>query len=399
MKFALLIGDGMADYPVKELGGLTPLEAAATPNMDRLARNGTVGKVRTIPDGATPGSDIANLNLLGYDVSRYYTGRAPLECASRNIELSDREIAFRCNLVTVTNDTMIDYSAGHISSEEASELITEVDKKLGNPTMKFYPGVSYRHLLVAQPDNKQHWDTNLTCTPPHDITDRPIASYLPQGEDGDFFKKMMLDSVAVLSEHPVNRRRIKSDKRPANMIWLWGQGKRPAMPTFLKLYGISGSVISAVDLIKGIGAYAGLELIDVPGATGYFDTNYAGKAEYGIKSLKQHDFLFIHVEAPDEAGHVGNAKEKVKAIENFDKLVVGPIADACSKYSSARVMVLPDHLTPVSVGTHVADPVPFLVHGTGVKRNGCSSFSESQAEQTGLVIENGYELLPAYLKR
>jgi len=397
MKFALLIADGMADYPVEELHGRTPLEAAKTPHMDRLAREGTVGIVRTIPPGATPGSDIANLNLLGYDTTRYYTGRAPLECVSQNIELTPDQVAFRCNLVTVTNDVMVDYSAGHITTEEAAELVAAVDRSLGTPSLKFHAGVSYRHLLVAQSPKDKHWETRLKCTPPHDIVGRPIAPYLPKGEDEVFFRKLLLDSVEILLAHPINRRRLEAGKRQASMIWLWGQGKRPQMPTFRELYGLSGSVISAVDLIRGIGKCAGLNSIIVPGATGYFDTNYTGKAEYGIKSLKEHDFLFLHVEAPDEAGHVGDVQEKIKAIENFDRHIVAPIAELLSQFSPSRIMVLPDHLTPVSVGTHVADPVPFLVHGSGVQSNCASAFNEAEAKRTGLMIENGFELLPRYL--
>jgi 2,3-bisphosphoglycerate-independent phosphoglycerate mutase len=366
--------------------------------MDTLAREGTIGLARTIPDGAAPGSDIANLNLLGYDVSRYYTGRAPLECVSQGIELSREQVAFRCNLVTVTDGVMVDYSAGHIGSEEAAELIARVGQTLGSPSLKFYPGVSYRHLLVTQPGAGKRWESALGCTPPHDIVGRPIERYLPQGEDEDFFRKLMHDSVEALSGHPVNRRRMEAGKRPANMIWLWGQGKRPLLPTFKELYGINGSVISAVDLIRGIGRCAGLQVIEVPGATGYFDTNYTGKAEHGIASLKERDFLFLHVEAPDEAGHAGNLEEKIRAIENFDRHIVGPVADALSRYQAARIMVLPDHLTPISVRTHVSDPVPFLVCGAGVSKNGAAAFSESQARRAGLMMEKGYELLPAYLR-
>lgn len=398
MKFALLVADGMADYPLEELGGHTPLEAAQTPNMDALARKGTVGIARTIPAQMPPGSDIANLNLLGYDVAKYYTGRAPLEAASRGIELSDDEVAFRCNLVTVDDNIMVDYSAGHITSEEAAELIAAVDAELGGPAFKFHPGVSYRHLLITRPDNDKRWDTDLGCTPPHDIVGQSIDGHLPHGEDEQLFGKLMLDSVGVLSGHRVNRRRLESGKRPANMIWLWGQGRRPSIPTFSELYGMTGAVISAVDLIRGIGKYAGLSVVHVPGATGYFDTDYAGKASHGLDALKRCDFLFVHVESPDEAGHMGDVEEKVRAIENFDRLIVGPIADGLSHSASHRVMVLPDHFTPIKLGTHTADPVPFLVCGTGVSRGGASGFSEAEARRAGTVVEHGFELLPAYLR-
>jgi len=398
MKFALLVGDGMADFPLDQLGGKTPLQAAKTPFMDKIAREGAVGLVCTIPDGMPAGSDIANLNLLGYDVSKYYTGRAPLEAASRGIELAMDEIAFRCNLVTVNDNTMVDYSAGHITSEEAAQLIAAVDRELGGPSFRFHPGVSYRHLLVTQPKNGGKWDSELHCTPPHDIVGQPIREYMPRGEGEEVFSRLMLDSVGVLTRHQINRNRIESGKRPANMIWLWGQGKRPSMPSFADLYSIEGSVISAVDLIRGIGKYAGLSVIEVPGATGYFDTNYAGKGSYGLEALKQGDFLFVHVESPDEAGHVGNIEEKIKAIENFDKFVVGPIVEGISQFARYRVMVLPDHYTPIEMGTHIADSVPFVVWGTGVSRGNALCFSEAEAGKTGRVFEKAHELLPSYLR-
>ncbi len=398
MKFALIVGDGMADYPLEELGGRTPLEAADIPNMDELAREGAVGTVRTIPDGMQPGSDIANLSLLGYDVGKYYSGRAPLEAASLEIELAEDDVAFRCNLVTVEDGVMIDYSAGHITSEEAAELITGVDAEFGTGGFKFYPGVSYRHLMTVSLADGKSWDSKLHCTPPHDIVGRPIAEYLPSGEDEDIFRRLMSDSTRTLSGHEVNRRRVAGGKRPANMIWLWGQGKRPSMPVFSELYGLTGSVISAVDLIRGMGKYAGLSVVKVPGATGYFDTNYEGKGKYGADALKTGDFLFMHVEAPDEAGHVGDIEEKVRAIENFDKLVVGPIVDELRRSNEYRAMVLPDHLTPISVRTHVSDPVPYAVCGTGISPNGATSFSEAEAERCGTLTRNGFELLPGYLK-
>jgi 2,3-bisphosphoglycerate-independent phosphoglycerate mutase len=398
MKFALLVGDGMADYPLEALGGCTPLEAADIPNMDELARTGAMGQVRTIPDGMQPGSDIANLNLLGYDVRKYYSGRAPLEAASRGIELSADEVAFRCNLVTVDDGIMVDYSAGHITSEEAAELIARVDAELGSAGVRFYSGVSYRHLLTVSLDDGKLLDCDLRCTPPHDIVGRPIADYLPQGEDEALINGLMSDSVGVLTDHDVNRRRVKAGKRPANMIWLWGQGQRPSMPVFSDLYSVTGSVISAVDLIRGMGKYAGLSIVEVPGATGYFDTNYEGKGKYGVDALREGDFLFMHVESPDEAGHIGDIEEKVKAIENFDRLVVGPIAEEISRASEYRVMVLPDHLTPISVRTHVADPVPYAVCGTDITSNGASQYSEAEAKKSGIIFENGHELLPAYLK-
>jgi 2,3-bisphosphoglycerate-independent phosphoglycerate mutase len=398
MKFALLVGDGMADYALDELGGLTPLEAAATPNMDAVAREGTVGTVRTIPDGMQPGSDIANLNLLGYDVRKYYSGRAPLEAASMGIELAAGHAAFRCNLVTVEDGVMVDYSAGHITSEEAAPLIEAVDAKLGREGLRFYSGVSYRHLMIAAPGEGTSWDSDLHCTPPHDIVGKPIAEHLPSGKDSETLRELMSESAGALSGHAVNRARIESGKRPADMIWFWGEGYRPSMPTFDELYGLGGSVISAVDLIRGMGKYAGLSVVKVPGATGYFDTNYEGKGKYGVDVLREQDFLFMHVEAPDEAGHVGDVEEKVKAIEMFDKLVVGPIVEELKSSGEYRALVLPDHLTPISLRTHVSDPVPYAVCGTGIACGGASAYSEAEAEKHGDLIENGFELLPSYLK-
>lgn len=397
MKFALLVGDGMGDYPLAELGGLTPLEAAVTPHMDTLAREGTVGLVRTIPAGMPPGSDIANLNLLGYDVTKYYTGRAPLEAASRGIELPDTHIAFRCNLVTVLDNVMVDYSSDHIGSDEAAELVAALDAHFGSDIFSFYPGVSYRHLLVTAPPKGKRWDTDLQCTPPHDIVGRQIEEYLPRGDDENLFVEMMMDSIELLSAHPINRKRRDAGKHPANMMWLWGQGRPPSMPRFRELFGLHGAVISAVDLIRGIGKYAGFKVFEVPGITGYYDTNYSGKADYGLRSLAEHDFLFVHVEAPDEAGHAGDIREKIRAIENFDKFVVGPIVEGMKPMHPRRVMVLPDHFTPVEVGTHVSDPVPFLIWGTGVAAGDASAFTEAEGRRSEIMVENGFELLPPYL--
>jgi 2,3-bisphosphoglycerate-independent phosphoglycerate mutase len=258
--------------------------------------------------------------------------------------------------------------------------------------------VSYRHLLIACPDSGKRWESELACTPPHDIVGQPIKEHMPRGEDGELISQFMLDSVDVLAEHEVNRKRVQAGKRPATMIWLWGQGKRPSIPSFAGLYGITGSVISAVDLIRGIGKYAGLSVVEVPGATGYFDTNYAGKGNYGLDALKNDDFLFVHVESPDEAGHVGDIEEKIRAIENFDKLVVGTIVEGLSRMPEYRVMVLPDHFTPIKLRTHIDDPVPFVVSGTGVPRGTAAGFDEAEAEKAGIMIDKGFELLPAYLQ-
>ncbi|RME65067.1 MAG: cofactor-independent phosphoglycerate mutase, partial [Nitrospirae bacterium] len=300
MKYVVIIGDGMADRPLKELGGKTPLEAAFTPNMDKLAREGLIGRVRTIPEGFPPGSDVANLSILGYDPKKYYSGRAPLEAASMGVPLEDDDVAFRCNLVTLkynkqgTRAIMEDYSAGHISSEEARQLIEAIQEALGNEKIRFYPGVSYRHLCVIK-----NGPEKAECVPPHDIIGREITEYLPHGEGEELLRDLMKRSVGVLKDHPVNKERISQGKNPANSIWLWGQGRKPSMPTYKEKYGLSGALVSAVDLTKGLGVYAGFEILQVPGVTGWIDTNYTGKAEASIKALERHDFVYIHVEAPD----------------------------------------------------------------------------------------------------
>lgn len=311
MKYIIIVTDGMADRPLKELGGKTPLMVAFKPNMDRLASDGIVGIVRTIPEGLYPGSDVANLSIMGYDPRIYYTGRAPLEAASIGVKLKEEDVAYRCNLVTLqfnrdkTRAIMEDYSAGHITTDEARELIKAINQTISTESISFYPGVSYRHLMV--------WKDGIAeceCTPPHDITGKEITDYLPSGKADEVLRSLMLRSVAVLESHPVNRTRIQKGLRPANSIWLWGQGKRPNIPTFVEKYGLKGSLISAVDLTKGIGIYAGLKIINVPGATGYIDTNYVGKAEYGINSLKEHDLVYIHIEAPDEVSHEGSIEKR-----------------------------------------------------------------------------------------
>ena len=388
MKYAVLIADGMADRPLKELNGKTPLEAANTPNMDQIAKNGIVGNVATVPKGFAPGSDIALMSIFGYDPAKYYTGRGPLEAANMGVDLKAGDVAFRCNLVTIVDGAMNDFTAGHISDEEASEIIKFIDSNLGSKDIKFYPGVSYRHLAVIK-----NGPIKAKCTPPHDITNKPIAKYLPKGSGSEILRKLMDESSPLLAKHKVNLERIKAGKRPANMIWLWGQGRKPDMPTFKKKYGLTGSVITAVNLIKGIGRIAGLSVINVPGATGYFDTNYLGKARYALKELEKKDFVLVHLESPDEAGHMGNLKEKMRAIENFDELVVGTILKGLKKFKEYRVLVLPDHPTPVSIMTHSGEPVPFTVCGSGIKAGGINSFSEKASSRSKLLIKRGHELL------
>ena len=400
-KYMVLLGDGMADYPIAELGGRTPLQAARTPTLDRLARQGRLGLVRTVPPGLPPGSDVANLSIFGYDPALYFTGRAPLEAAAMGIKLGLDDVAFRCNLLTLSGGEgkafMDDFSAGHISTEEARRVIADVEKSLGNQEFQFYPGVSYRHLLVWRHGEK---GLSLTTTPPHDITGKAIAGYLPRGEGQEEICGLMERAQKILQNHPVNRSRQESGKKPANAIWLWGQGKAPSLLPVTKRFGLRGSVISAVDLMKGIGFYAGLEIVNVPGATGYLDTNYAGKAEFALREIAQKDFVYVHVEAPDEASHNGNRKDKIQAIEDFDGKIVGPILRGLAKHAPFRLLALPDHPTPLVLKTHSSEPVPFLIFssedGVGApdqKR----SFDEASASKAGLFIEKGHELLEKFI--
>ncbi len=401
MKYIVIVGDGMADRPLRELNGKTPLEVASTPNMDRLASAGLLGKVRTVPEGMHPGSDVANLSILGYDPREYYSGRAPLEASSIGVKLSEGDVAFRCNLVTLkfnrdrTRAVMEDYSSGHITTEEARELVKEIEGRLGSEAIRFYPGVSYRHLMV--------WSggpAEVECVPPHDILGKDIIDYLPVGEGEDILRKMMLDSVDILEDHPVNRERIRNGKNPANSVWFWGQGKRPALPTFREKYGISGSLISAVDLTRGLGICAGFEILDVPGITGYLDTNYKGKADAALDSLKRVDFVYIHVESPDEAGHSGRYKDKIKAIEDFDALVVGTVMKDAERLGEYRILLLPDHPTPIELRTHTADPVPFVLFDSRkARRNEGAEFSEKMLELDDLLsFEEGHRLMDYFIR-
>jgi 2,3-bisphosphoglycerate-independent phosphoglycerate mutase len=392
MKYIVLVGDGMADYPIKELDGRTPLETARTPNMDFIARNGKLGRVRTIPDKMTPASDVANLSILGYDPKTFYAGRGPLEAANLGIDLADNDVAFRCNLVTARGDTLEDYSAGHISSREASSIIAHIDKKLGNERIHFYHGISYRHLMVVKDGISENLHETV-CLPPHDITGQCISRHLPKGPGAPFLIQLMQESRSVLDTEEINHVRIDLKENPANMIWLWGQGRKPHMPTFQQKFGLEGSVISAVDLIKGMGRILALDVINVPGATGYYDTNYAGKAQAALASLTNKDFVFVHVEAPDEAGHNGDLREKITAIERFDQLVVGFLLNSLKKNDDFRILVLPDHATPVTLRTHISDPVLFGIYGKGIPASGAEGFCEKEAEKGELYFEKGHELM------
>ncbi len=397
MKYIVLVGDGMADYPIKELGERTPLEAARTPNMDFIAQHGIMGRAKTIPDNMNPGSDVAAISILGYDPVKFYTGRGPLEAENLGITFGQDDVVFRCNLVTTSGDKLIDYSAGHISSKEAKALIDFIDQRLGGENIKFYSGVSYRNIMLITKGAQEGFQ-NLTTKAPHDISGEAISKNLPQGKNAEFIIKLMEESRRILENHEVNQVRIDLKENPANMIWLWGQGQRPRMPRFIEKYGVSGSVISAVDLIKGLGKILGLEVINVKGATGYYDTDYAAKAKAAIRSLEKNDFVLVHVEAPDEAGHNGDLREKILAIERFDQLVVGTVLEALKRKRNFRILVLPDHPTPVSLRTHTADAICFAIFGKEVLAKGFLNYSEKEARKSDLYFENGHELIEYFIR-
>jgi 2,3-bisphosphoglycerate-independent phosphoglycerate mutase len=400
MKYVVLLGDGMADYPTDKLGGRTPLQCAFTPYLDEISADGTIGLVDTIPAGLTPGSDVANLSVLGYDPLQTYTGRGPLEAASMGINLGPNDIAYRCNLVTIskkdTDDAfMDDFTSGHISTAEAKVIIQDINKQLGSAQYQFYPGVGYRHLFVWR---------NVTAspqtTPPHDITGKTIASYLPQGDMADEVNAVMQKAADLLKNHRINLNRINNGKKAANSIWLWGQGKTPQVVPLTRKYDLRGGMISAVDLLNGIGVFAGLKIIRVPGATGYIDTNYEGKAKAALDALKFMDFIFVHLEAPDEMGHEGNAEGKIQAIELFDENIVGTILNNIGSLGDFRVMVLSDHPTPLDLKTHVGDPSPFAVLSSVKEENRAAGFpfNEKTAKESGILVSPGYLLMDKFIK-
>lgn len=401
MKYIILLCDGMSDYPLDELGGKTPMEAARKPNLDRLASLGKTGLVKTVADGLSPGSDVANLSVMGYDPAIYYSGRSPLEAVSMGIPLARNDLVFRCNLVTLSDEpdfsdkTMIDYCAGDISSEEAAKIIQSVNEALGNQTFEFFPGVSYRHCLVCR--NMQ--DIAETFTPPHDISGKVIGPYLASSPLASPFTAMMNASYSVLKDHPVNLRRIADGKRPANAIWLWGQGRKPQLSPFKEKFGISGGVVSAVDLIKGIGKCAGMTVANVEGATGYIDTNFEGKAAAALALLDSGiDLVYIHIEAPDECGHRFEIDNKVRAIELIDRRTLAPLLKGLEKYDHYKIMALPDHPTPLSTKTHASDPVPFMIYEKQrTDTGGVTMFSEKTAGQTGLYIDKGHTLMDFFI--
>jgi 2,3-bisphosphoglycerate-independent phosphoglycerate mutase len=394
-KYIVLIPDGMADDPLAELGGLTPLEAADTPHMDALAGKGLVGMVRNVPAGMSPGSDVAVMSVLGYDPVRYHTGRAPLEAPAIGVDLEPGQIAYRMNLVTIADGQMVDFAAGHISNDEATVLVETLEQSIGSEEFRFYSGTSYRHLLVTTDKDL----LEMTCTPPHDIIGQSIINYLPRGPKAERLLDLMDRAGEILESHEINVRRKESGKNPANRIWFWGQGVRPQVPLFKDVFGISGAIISAVPLLQSLAAYLGLERVHVDGITGYLDTNYSGKGKAAVEALKKHDFVCIHVEAPDEAGHSGDYQAKIEAIERIDQDVLGTVIDGLSHYDQWRILVLPDHPTPVTLRTHTSKPVPFLLCGTGIDSVGVKEMGESHARSTGILIDKGHRLMEILLEK
>lgn len=403
MKYAVVLCDGMADTPVAQLDNKTPMTVADKPCMNELAKYSEIGLLKTVAEGLKPGSDVANLSVMGYEPAKYYSGRSPLEAASIGIDLKDTDVTLRCNLVTLTDEeeysdkTILDYCADDISTAEAKILVEYIQEKLGNDIFKFYPGVSYRHCLVWSNGNPQPG----VLTPPHDITGSPIKEYIPKGDFVDGLYDLMVKSYELLKDHPVNKERISRGKKPANSIWLWGEGTKPLLDSFEKKYGLKGSVISAVDLLKGIGICAEMATPEVEGATGYIDTNFEGKLQATIDEFERgQDFVYIHVEAPDECGHRGEVENKVKAIELIDSKILAPLVEYFNNCGDDyKILICPDHPTPLAIKTHTNKPVPYLVYTSNKKiDSGISVFDENAAESTGIYNENGFTLMGEFVK-
>ncbi|MGL5435936.1 MAG: cofactor-independent phosphoglycerate mutase [Lachnospiraceae bacterium] len=394
MKYIVMLGDGMADYPVEALGSRTPLQAAKKPHIDSLAPYAELGMVKTVPDGMKPGSDVANLSVMGYNPEECYTGRSPLEAISMGIAMNDTDVAFRCNLVTLSDETnyedktMVDYSSGEISTEEAAQLIEAVKEAFNDQERSFYPGISYRHCMIWH-----EGPTGLDLTPPHDISDRKITDYLPQNP---VVLDLMKRSYQVLKDHPINQARTERGLNPANSIWLWGEGTKPQISQFEATYGVRGAVISAVDLLMGIGIGAEMEVIRVEGATGTIETNFKGKMEAALKTLLDgNDFVYLHVEAPDECGHHGDIEGKVRSIELIDEKIVGPLLAGLGEVGEDySILIMPDHPTPLALKTHVSDPIPYLLYRSNNKKaSGITTYTEEAAKTTGLYQPEGYRMM------
>jgi 2,3-bisphosphoglycerate-independent phosphoglycerate mutase len=396
MKYVVLIGDGMADYPLEELKGKTPLQTAHIPNMDYIAANGVNGQLITIPSDMEPGSDVANMSIMGYNPQKYYTGRGPLEAGSIGAEMGEEDVAFRCNFIFEDGGLLADFNADHISTEESSELVETLNSKFGDYG-KFYLGVSYRNLFVYRDSET----AALKSTPPHDMVGEPIKEHILKPEDNkkaQIINGLMEESREILGNHPVNQKRVGEGKKPANMIWLWGQGPKPQIDPFMDKYGLKGATITGVDLIKGLGVYMGLTNVFVPGATGYYDTDYCGKAKYAFKSLEDHDLIFIHVEAPDEAAHAGDVEEKIMAIERIDKRILGKLMDELPEYNDYSISILPDHPTPISLKTHVKDPVPYAMCSTKGSKDDVDAYDEFKAKQGSQGLKEGYRFMDNLLQ-
>src|ERR1039457_2144348 len=401
MKYVIIHGDGMADWPCEELGGKTPLEAAHKPNMDLIATRGTLGLTLTIPEGMPSGSDVGTMTMLGYDPKRYHTGRAPIEAASMGIAMGPNDVVFRMNLVSLKDDggatVMNDFTSGHISSEEGARIVANLREQLAHDGIEFFNGVSYRHLMVWRNGPRA---TKLT--PPHDITGKSIEGHMPEGEGADRILALMKKSQEIMRDHPVNQARRAAGKTEATSAWFWGQGTRPAVPTLKERFGLEGSVISAVDLVNGVGRLAGLEVITVPGATGFLDTDYAAKARCGLEALKARDFLLLHIEAPDEAGHMGRADLKKEAIERIDELIIGPMLAGLGALGDFAILLMPDHATPSQLKTHSPEPVPFALMTSAQSKSGRGAarrYTESDGTATGLLVGDGYHLIESLFGR
>ena len=398
MKYAIIIPDGCADEAQESLGGKTPLEAAELPAMDAVAAAGVVGRSSNVPESLPPGSDVANLSLLGYDPVEHYTGRAPLEAVAQGIELGPGDWAVRCNLVTIEDQLMQDFTAGHISSEEAAGLIAAAQEQLGSDRLQFYPGVSYRNLLVFRGAGRPApFSRDTRTTPPHDLSDKPVLDDYPRGPGSDLLNQLMSDSMAVFAEHPVNVARREQGKLPATNVWLWGQGSTPKLATFAERYGKQGAMITAVDLLRGLGALLGWRRIEVPGATAYTDTDYAAKGRYAVDVLDEVDLVCVHVEATDEASHEGDVAAKVKALEEIDRYIVAPVHAALKARGKYRILISPDHPTPLRIKTHSHGYVPWAIAGTGVEPDSAGSYDDPTAAKSDLVFEKGWKLMSYFL--
>jgi 2,3-bisphosphoglycerate-independent phosphoglycerate mutase len=398
MKYAIIIPDGCADEPQESLGGKTPLQAANIPAMDAVAAAGVVGRASNIPESLPPGSDTANLSLLGYNPLEHFTGRAPLEAAAQGIDLGPNDWAIRCNLVSIEDQIMKSFTAGHIASPEAAELIQTAQENLGGPELQFYPGVSYRNLLVYRgTDRPAPFSPDTRTTPPHDLTDKPVLDDYPRGPGSDLLTHLMSESVKLFAEHPVNVARRAAGKPPATNVWLWGLGSTPHLTPFAQLYGKQGAMITAVDLLRGLATLIGWRRIEVPGATGYLDTDYAAKGRYAVEALKDVDLVCVHVEATDEASHEGNAAAKVKALEEISRHIVGPIHEALKKHGDYRILVTPDHPTPLRTKTHSHGYVPFALAGSHVAPDAAAVYDDPTAERSPLVFPEGYRLMAYFL--